>query len=239
MPTKKGDRRPKSSKGGRGPTQSKGSSNRPRVGAAPSALFDGVIPTLQLRSALLGPDPAPSEEVLFDLGQLTASRPYGSAEELNDDLIRLTAAGPIPRSASRASRGRGRNASSTMPGGPPRGKLERLSRSKPWPLIPIAFDAHLFLAVNCGESEDVLTHAFKAVEAGERSVAQDEESAPEEGHLWTYLPARPYLRARAFLARCLWTMGGRLAAVSLMRESLSLEQGCCPWASLLLLGLVS
>lgn len=35
---------------------------------------------------------------MFDIGQHTATRTYGSMADLNSDLQRLTGAGPIPRS---------------------------------------------------------------------------------------------------------------------------------------------
>jgi tetratricopeptide (TPR) repeat protein len=62
----------------------------------------------------------------------------------------------------------------------------------------------------------------RGVEAGERSLGP---KAFEDylGHFWGVLETRPYMRARAGFAQCLWMMGQREQAVSHYREMLRLN----------------
>jgi len=67
----------------------------------------------------------------------------------------------------------------------------------------------------------------KAVAAGEEAVRRvlgEEAFEEEEGHFWGILETRPYMRARAALADCLWEMGDREEAVAHWRDMLRL----CP-----------
>jgi tetratricopeptide (TPR) repeat protein len=66
----------------------------------------------------------------------------------------------------------------------------------------------------------------KAVAAGEEAVRHvlGEEAFEEEGNFWGILETRPYMRARAALAECLWEMGDRDEAVAHWRDMLRL----CP-----------
>ena len=239
MATKKGDRDSRGGKAGRRkagrkPTEPKRSGGDPQLVASRSTVFQGNLPAIVLRSPLVGPEPAPGEELMFDLGQLIGSGPQGSLNELNAELVRLTSGGPIPRSQPTE----------------PRAKAQRLmydawqgSREAGLPLAkralaldPDCADAHLFLALASRELNEVLKHVFEAVDAGERTVAREEKEGLDEANLWAYLPARPYLRARAFLATYLWTMGGRVAAVAVLQESLDLDEGDALGLRYLLLG---
>jgi tetratricopeptide (TPR) repeat protein len=68
----------------------------------------------------------------------------------------------------------------------------------------------------------------KAVAAGEAAVRQElgpDAFEEEEGQFWGILKTRPYMRARAALAECLWGMGERDAAVAHWRDMLRLCPG--------------
>ncbi|WP_460021429.1 hypothetical protein [Magnetospira thiophila] len=68
----------------------------------------------------------------------------------------------------------------------------------------------------------------KAVAAGEAAVRQElgpDAFEEEEGHFWGILETRPYMRARAALAECLWDMGARDDAVAHWRDMLRLCPG--------------
>ena len=62
----------------------------------------------------------------------------------------------------------------------------------------------------------------KAVAAGERALGPD-FFRENVGHFWGMVQTRPYMRARADLARCLWTKGDREAAVGHYYELLRLN----------------
>ena len=196
--------------------------SKSRVAAAPSPLYEGTLPTLELRSPLLGPAPSPTEELLFDLKQLTGSRTYDSLDELNRELGRLTTQGAIPRSDPAEPRPKAQRLVYEAWADAGRGVL---LANKALALDPDCVDAYLFLAVtNADRPQKALELALQALEAGERCLQADADSTQAEGHLWSYLPARPYLRARTFLAQYLWGLGGRLAAVELAAENLTLDE---------------
>lgn len=78
---------------------------------------------------------------------------------------------------------------------------------------PDCADAYFLLAQETAESlEEAIDLYQKGVEAGERAIGKRmfEEDA---GHFWGLLETRPYMRARAGLAQCLWEAGRREEAV--------------------------
>lgn len=218
--TSKGSRK-KTPKPGSKSTTNRTHAAPPRVVASPSTLFQSAQPMVQLRSPLFPPIPPPGEEVLFDLHQqIGHGRAYGSLDELNREMRKLTMKGPIPRSEP------------TEPG-PRAQRLMYDAWSRPEDGTRLAeealavdadcVDAYLFLAMaNADRPEKVMEFAFAALRAGDQAV-EDGSDAADEGHLWSHLPARPYLRARAFLARYVWGLGGRVMATTLADGSLELD----------------
>jgi hypothetical protein len=188
---------------------------------APLRAVPTAMPALEVPSPFLGPDPSPTEEVLFDLSQHTAGRAYESIDQLNNDLKLFTSAGAVQPSKPLEPRARAQRL--VYDAWRANGQAGIALAKQALTIDADCADAHLFLAATSDDPEQVLQGAFRAVEAGERSVGEGEEAA-DEGRLWSYLPARPYLRARAFLARGLWAMGARLAAVEMARESLELDR---------------
>jgi tetratricopeptide (TPR) repeat protein len=103
---------------------------------------------------------------------------------------------------------------------------------------PDCADALLFKSLEAGvrgEIDSALALIFEAMEAGERSLADTGLLDESDGCLWGYLPARPYLRTQYYLARLLWDMGSRLAAVAMAERSLELDQNDSLGARFLLL----
>ena len=92
----------------------------------------------------------------------------------------------------------------------------------------------LSICANCGDAYSLLAEETartpaeaaelyrKAVAAEERALGQDffRENA---GHFWGMVQTRPYMRARADLARCLWTKGDCETAIRHYRELLRLN----------------
>lgn len=203
-----------------GPKSTAGGTAR-RVVADSRGVFLGAKPTVEVRSPLFPPIPFPGEELLFDLHQrIGQGRAYESLDELNREMRRLTMSGPIPRSEPTEPGARAQRLmfdAWERPEDGPRLAEEALT------LDPDCVDAHLFLAMTTAERpEQAMKHAFTAIETGARMVELETEAA-EKGHLWSHLPARPYLRARAFLARYVWGLGGRIMATTLARDTLELD----------------
>jgi tetratricopeptide (TPR) repeat protein len=92
-------------------------------------------------------------------------------------------------------------------------------------ISPLCADAYVLLAEESAKSLEEAKELYaRGVEAGERALGP---RAFEEdvGHFWGLLETRPYMRARAGLARALWASGDRDGAVAHYREMLRLNPG--------------
>ena len=86
-------------------------------------------------------------------------------------------------------------------------------------------DAYNLLAEGTAKSlEEALDLYRKGVEAGERTLGK-EAFKEDVGHFWGLLETRPYMRARAGLAQCLWDAGQREEAVEHYCDLLRLNPG--------------
>ena len=92
-------------------------------------------------------------------------------------------------------------------------------------ICPDCADAYNLLAE---ETSPTLRYAIetytKAVEAGERALGPD-TFRDDVGHFWGLLETRPYMRARASLAQCLWEADRDDEAIGHARELLRLNPG--------------
>ena len=74
-------------------------------------------------------------------------------------------------------------------------------------------DAYVFLAQETAKSLDEAIQLYrKGVQAGERALGK-KTFKNDAGYFWGLLETRPYMRARAGLAQCLWDAGCREEAV--------------------------
>ncbi len=88
---------------------------------------------------------------------------------------------------------------------------------------PDCADAYVLLAEEAASSlEEALDLYRKGVEAGERALGKD-AFKEDVGHFWGILETRPYMRARAGLAVCLWEAGRREEAVEHYGDMLQLN----------------
>ena len=90
-------------------------------------------------------------------------------------------------------------------------------------ISPDCADAYVLLAEETASSlSEALDLYRQGVEAGERSLGKD---AFEEdvGHFWGILETRPYMRARAGLAECLWSDGKHDEAIEHYKDMLRLN----------------
>ncbi|HAH05282.1 MAG TPA: hypothetical protein DCM05_01975 [Elusimicrobia bacterium] len=86
-------------------------------------------------------------------------------------------------------------------------------------------DAYNLLAEEeAGSAEDALDLYRKAIEAGERALGP-RFFKDNAGHFWGILETRPYMRARAALARCLWELKSHDEALGHYHEMLRLNPG--------------
>lgn len=75
------------------------------------------------------------------------------------------------------------------------------------------------------ERRVVLEKALAAGDAAVRHALGDNAFEDEEGNFWGILETRPYMRARAALADCLWEMGEREEALAHWQDMLRLCPG--------------
>jgi tetratricopeptide (TPR) repeat protein len=90
-------------------------------------------------------------------------------------------------------------------------------------ISPLCADAWVMLAEDAAETlEQEIEFYLKAVEAGERALGE-EFFETEIGAFWGIAETRPYMRARAGLAHCLWDQGEHDAAIAHYDELLLLN----------------
>src|SRR4030042_1301517 len=90
-------------------------------------------------------------------------------------------------------------------------------------ISPDCADPFVLLAEEAAETlGEAIALYRKGVEAGERAIGE-QDFREYEGHFWGFLGTRPYMRARAGLAQCLWEAGRREEAVEHYKDMLRLN----------------
>jgi tetratricopeptide (TPR) repeat protein len=86
-------------------------------------------------------------------------------------------------------------------------------------------DAYILLAEEAAKNIVEEKHWYElAVDAGRKALGE-ELFEDGEGDFWLILETRPYMRARAGLAECLWNLGEREEAVGHVQDMLRLNPG--------------
>ncbi|HET7274148.1 MAG TPA: hypothetical protein VFI91_03165 [Longimicrobiaceae bacterium] len=92
-------------------------------------------------------------------------------------------------------------------------------------ISPDCADAYNLLAEEKAKSAaEARAYYEEGVRAGERALGP-EAFKEDVGYFWGLMETRPYMRARAGLAECLWILGEREAAVEHYRDMLRLNPG--------------
>ena len=92
-------------------------------------------------------------------------------------------------------------------------------------ISPDCADAYVLLAEETARTPDEALKLYEeGMRAGERAL-DPEAFAEDVGHFWGTLETRPYMRARAAVAECLWEMGEAAHAVEHYQEMLRLNPG--------------
>jgi tetratricopeptide (TPR) repeat protein len=92
-------------------------------------------------------------------------------------------------------------------------------------ISPDCADAYVLLAEETARTPDEALKLYEeGVRAGERALGP-EAFAEGAGRFWGILETRPYMRARAGVAECLWEMGEAAQAVEHYQELLRLNPG--------------
>jgi tetratricopeptide (TPR) repeat protein len=92
-------------------------------------------------------------------------------------------------------------------------------------ISPDCADAYVLLAEETARTPDEALRLYEeGMRAGERALGP-EAFAEDVGNFWGTLETRPYMRARAGVAECLWEMGETASAVEHYQELLRLNPG--------------
>ena len=92
-------------------------------------------------------------------------------------------------------------------------KRERIALAKrALDISELCADAHVLLAEEAAKTLVEARRHYEAAAAGERALGP-RAFERDAGHFWGLLETRPYMRARAGLAKCLWAAGERAAAI--------------------------
>jgi len=103
-----------------------------------------------------------------------------------------------------------------------RGRARIALARKALEISPDCADAYVLLAENTGSLKRALELYAAGMEAGERAIGQSTFKT-DVGHFWGLLETRPYMRARAGFARCLWATERRKEAIEHYRDMLRLN----------------
>jgi len=149
--------------------------------------------------------PRATERHLFDLARAIREQEFESDEELDEWLEQIMSSGDLkkapPQNALEVAQSVMYEAWETED---PDRRIELAERALA--ISPDCADAYSLLAAEkAGSADEELVLYRKAVEAGERFLGPDffKENA---GHFWGMTETRPYMRARAELARSLWEL---------------------------------
>ena len=92
-------------------------------------------------------------------------------------------------------------------------------------ISPNCADAYVLLAEETAKNAQEAKSLYEqGVQAGERALGQ-QTFEEEVGYFWGLLETRPYMRARAGLAWCLWVIGDQQQAIDHYQEMLRLNPG--------------
>jgi tetratricopeptide (TPR) repeat protein len=169
------------------------------------------------------PDRRSIEKVMADVTKLLAEQQFETPQEMEAFLQELMASGPIPAVEPETPLERAQEVmyEAWESSGKKRVRLAR----KALKISPDCADAYVLLGEEEARSlEDARVLFEKGVQAGERAIGE-ELFITGEGGFWGILETRPYMRARAGLAHCLWQLGEKGEAIGHLQEMLRLNPG--------------
>jgi tetratricopeptide (TPR) repeat protein len=163
-----------------------------------------------------------NEKMLQNVGKLLQEREFGSVDEANAYLQELLSSGgiPAPMATNPLDRAQELMYDAWEANGSRRVKLARQALE----ISPDCADAYVLLAEEARSLPEAKQLYQQGVSAGERALGPQtfEEGV---GHFWGLIETRPYMRARAGLASCLWQIGERQAAIEHYADMLRLNPG--------------
>ncbi len=162
------------------------------------------------------------ERTMSDIGRLLAEHEFESIDEANAFLQKTLVGGRVPPVAGRTPAERAQDLMyDAFESTDPRRRVQLARQALE--VSPDCADAYGLLAEETALSlADAKKLYEEGVKAGERALGPKcfKESV---GHFWGVTETRPYMRARASLAECLWRLGEHEAAIGHYGELLRLN----------------
>lgn len=163
------------------------------------------------------------EKVMSDIGRLLSEHEFNSTEEMNAFLDKALGSGKPPATLPRnpVEQAQDLMYEAWNSTGQKRVKLARQALE----ISKDCADAYVLLAEESARSLSEAKDLYElGVKAGERALGPQafEENV---GYFWGMMETRPYMRARAGLAACLWKLGERQQAIEHYTDMLRLNPG--------------
>jgi len=171
------------------------------------------------------PDRRALERVMSDLHRLMAEQTFDSLEEVQQFVSQTLTQGEgrVPRKVPRTRLEEAQDLMYEAWGA--RGADRATVARKALQISPDCADAYVLLAEETARSPEEARDLYaQGVAAGERALGE-RIFREDAGHFWGIIATRPYMRARAGLAHCLWQMGDQEAAVDHVQDMLRLNPG--------------
>ena len=169
------------------------------------------------------PIPQGMEKTMADLTRLLAEQEFQSMDEANAFMENLMKSGqPIPSQQAQSPLQEAQNIMYDAWEAPNKRQRIKLAR-KALSISEDCADAYVHLAEESARSLEQARELYEeGVQAGERALGT-EIFTEMAGHFWGVFETRPYMRARAELASCLWELGEYDEAIDQYQEMLRLN----------------
>jgi len=161
------------------------------------------------------------EKSMLDLGRLLEQQNFETSDEANAFLAQFGHLDDIPTPANQTPLEQAQDKMYEAWGAT--GKRRVKLAQEALVISPDCADAYVLLAEETARSpEEALKFYEQGIQAGERALGP-EAFAEDAGHFWGIMETRPYMRARAGAAECLWALGERQQAIAHYSELLRLN----------------
>lgn len=165
------------------------------------------------------------EKVSSDITRLLAEQSFETMEEANDFIGQFVGTKDIPLPERELTPLEQAQDKMYEAWGARNRKARVLLAREALDISPDCADAYVLLAEETARTPDEALKLYEeGVRAGERALGP-EAFTEDAGNFWGILEARPYMRARAGVAECLWEIGEAGSAVEHFKELLRLNPG--------------
>jgi tetratricopeptide (TPR) repeat protein len=162
------------------------------------------------------------EKDMAAIQKLVDEHKFKSEAEVNEFLQNLISSGELPRQTAQSPLEKAQELIYDAWEMQNRRDMVKLARQA-LDISPDCADAYVILAEDTVWSIEEAMKLYQAgVEAGERALGA-KMFAEDVGHFWGILQTRPYMRARAGLAQCLWELGKHKEAIEHYQDMLRLN----------------